>query len=261
MTVLEVTAADRLTPGVVRVELRGETPALDVPDEAVVLQFPAAGSREPVEGSGRWYTVRRRTPDGLTVDMVVHPGGTGGEWADRARVGDRLRRTHGNSWFRRPADVEWQLLVGDVTALPAIGRIAEEAGDLRTLAHVELADPADALDLAAETTWHHTPDLAYGSRLGEIVAGIALPDGPGYVYVAGEAAATRAARTSLRTRGLPRGSYGVVGYWRAQQERWQARLADSGVDTTALYERAAAAGKDEEEVRALYEAALAEAGL
>jgi NADPH-dependent ferric siderophore reductase len=251
---LVVVAARRLSPSLVRVRMRGAVPSAGVPDEACVLQFP--GSSE-----GRWYTVRRIDADGLTVDIVLHPGGVGGEWAAVAKVGDRLRRTHGNSWFRRPADAEWQVLAGDVTALPAIGRIVDESA-IRTIVHVEVPDPADAQELpGAEVTWHHTPDLSHGSRLGGIVAGIALPEGPGYVYVAGEASATRAARTHLRSLGLKRGSYGVVGYWRAEIEQWNARLEESGLDTAALYERALAEGKDEEEIRAIYEAGLADAGL
>jgi O-acetyl-ADP-ribose deacetylase (regulator of RNase III) len=79
--------------------------------------------------------------------------------------------------------------------------------------------------------------------------------------VAGEASATRSARGHLRSLGLPRGSYGVVGYWRADIERWNARQAESGVDTAAIYERALAEGRDEEEVRELYERGLADAGL
>ncbi|GAA4538178.1 siderophore-interacting protein [Pseudonocardia xishanensis] len=258
---LDVVATRRLSPSLVRVELRGAVPSAGVPDEACVLQFPDADG-EPTAERGRWYTVRRIDGAGLTVDIVLHPGGVGGEWAAVARVGDRLRRTHGNSWFRRPEGAAWQVLAGDVTALPAIGRIVEESAGLRTIVHVEVPDPADAQELpGAEVVWHHTPGLARASRLGEIVAGIALPEGSGYVYVAGEASATRSVRTHLRARGLPRGSYGVVGYWRAEIEKWNARLEASGVDTAAIYERALAAGRDEEEVRALYEAGLAAAGL
>lgn len=259
---LEVVAVRRLSPSLVRVDLRGAVPSAGVPDEACVLEFPDPATNEPVEGSGRWYTVRRIDAAGLAVDIVVHPGGTGGEWAAVAQVGDRLRRTHGNSWFRRPEGVAWQVLAGDVTALPAIGRIVEESPGLRTVVHVEVPDPADAQDLpGAEVVWHHTPDLAHGSRLGEIVEGITLPEGAGYVYVAGEAAATRTARAHLRSLGLPRGSVGVVGYWRAEIEKWNARLEQSGLDTTALYERALAEGRDDEEVRAIYEKGLADAGL
>jgi hypothetical protein len=47
----------------------------------------------------------------------------------------------------------------------------------------------------------------------------------------------------------------------ADGERWSRRYAVSGVDTTALYEAAQAAGTDEEEVLDIYERTLAEVGL
>jgi hypothetical protein len=49
---LDVVAIRRLSPSMVRVELRGAVPSLGVPDEACVLQFPAAGSRWRAAGTG-----------------------------------------------------------------------------------------------------------------------------------------------------------------------------------------------------------------
>ncbi len=41
-----------------------------------------------------------------------------------------------------PEDAEWQLIVGDLTALPAIGRILETARpDVRTTVVIEVEDP------------------------------------------------------------------------------------------------------------------------
>jgi NADPH-dependent ferric siderophore reductase len=253
---------ERLSPSLVRVGLGGPGltgfDSLGVPDEAVVLRFPGA------EG-GRWYTVRRCEPGRLTVDIVLHPGGVGGEWAAQARVGDRLEITHRNSWFRRPEGARWQLLLGDVTALPAIGRIVEESADrLPTTVLVEVPHREDAQDLpGAQVRWMHTPGLGHvASRLGELVRGAQLPPGPGYVYVAGEASAMRAVRRHLRQElGLPAGSYGVVGYWRAESEKWFARVAETGTDTAAIYAEELDAGGDLEDVRARYEERLATLGL
>jgi NADPH-dependent ferric siderophore reductase len=253
---------DRLSPSLVRVGLGGPGLAgfatLGVPDEAVVLQVPGAEV-------GRWYTVRRWEPGRLTVDIVLHPGGLGGGWAARAQVGDRLSITHRNSWFRRPDQARWQLLVGDVTALPALGRIVEESADLLpTTVLVEVPHREDAQELpGAQVRWMHTAGLGrVPSRLGELVRGAQLPPGPGYVYVAGEASATRAVRRHLRRElALPAGSYGVVGYWRAEQEKWLARVAETGTDTAAIYAEELEAGGDLEDVRARYEERLATLGL
>jgi NADPH-dependent ferric siderophore reductase len=269
--IVDVHAVDRLSPSLLRVTVGG--PGLDgfaplgVPDEGCVFNFPEPGTGgEPVAGVGRWYTVRRYDAAAreMDVEIVLHAGGVGGEWAAAARVGDRLRITHHNSWFRRPDDAAWQLLVGDVTALPAIARICGESGHrVPTTAVVEIPDPADRRDLGVETRWIDNPTLAgAGSVLHEVVTGLSLPAGPGYVYVAGEVAATRAVRKHLRhERGMPATGYGVIGYWRVDADAWRRRQADSGVDTAELYAEAQRLGSDDEEIRDLFEERLARVGL
>lgn len=172
-----------------------------------------------------------------------------------------------HSWFARPAEVCWQVVVADVTGLPAVGRIVEDASrGMRTIAVVEIPNAADEQDIAgpgATVRWWHTPGLGRGqSRLAELARSIELPDGPGYVYVAGEAAATRAVRRYLRADlALPKGTYGVVGYWRHDTEAFQERLASSGIDAEALWLEAQQVTADEEQAVDLYEQRLDEAGV
>lgn len=269
---VDVLEVHRLSPHLVRTVLAGAGArgfhSLEVPDEGCVLSFPVAGTGEdPQPGGGRWYTVRRFDPqrDLMTVDIVVHPGGVGGEWAANAQVGDRLLINHQNSWYRRPETARWQLLLGDLAALPAIGRIVEEtAGTVPTSAVIEVPGSEDEQPIGdIDIEWLHNPTLtAGGSQLGAAIRRASLPDGPGYIYVAGEAAATRAVRKYLRHEvGLPTGSYGVIGYWRADAERWQKRSRESGVDIAQLYAQAQAAATDPEDVRDIYERKLDEAGL
>jgi len=156
------------------------------------------------------------------------------------------------------------VLLGDVAALPAIARIAETAPfGMRTLAAIEIPGPHDEIALpGATTTWVHNTDLSAGSMLEEMARGITLPDGPGYIYVAGEAAATRAVRKHLRhDRRMPVGSYGVIGYWRRDAERWMKRYEEAVPEFEHIWQQAEAAGSDDEEVLDIYEAKLAEAGL
>jgi NADPH-dependent ferric siderophore reductase len=154
----------------------------------------------------------------------------------------------------------------DTTGLPALGRAVEEAPPgLRTIAVVEIPDPADRQDLpGAEVRWLHNPGVRHGDSLLEQTArSVALPDGPGYLYVAGEAAATRAVRRYLRHQlGLPARRYGVVGYWRRDAVAWAARVADAGVDLEQLWDEAEAAGAGDEQVALdVYEDRLDRAGL
>lgn len=220
----EVLEVELHSPSIIRVELGGPGLAgftsLGVPDEACVFEFPepdAAPGLRP--DPGRWYSLHEAEPDYLTIGIVLHPGGLGSGWAETAAVGDTLRITHHNSWFRRPADAQWQVLLGDITAFPAIARIiTESAADLPTQVIVEVPDRGDETDWehGAEITWVHNPALASaGSVLADVARDLQLPDGPGYVYVAGEAAATRAIRKMLRNeRQLPAERCGVIGYWR-----------------------------------------------
>jgi NADPH-dependent ferric siderophore reductase len=221
----EVLEVEVDSPSMIRVELGGpglaDFTSLGVPDEACVFEFPTpdtvAGLRP---NPGRWYSLREVRPNHLTIGIVVHPGGLGSGWAETASVGDSLRITQHNSWFQRPAGAGWQVLLGDITALPAFARIiAESAAELPTRAIVEIPDAGDELDdwaNAAEIRWVHNPGLmTTHSVLLDLARDLRLPDGPGYVYVAGEASATRAVRKLLRSEHkLPAQQAGGIGYWR-----------------------------------------------
>jgi NADPH-dependent ferric siderophore reductase len=117
----------------------------------------------PDEGRNpfRTYTVRRIDPAArlLTVDFVVHhDAGPAGSWAESARGGEEIvivgpdgRSPHargGIDW--RPADASRLLLVGDETAVPAIGGILESLPADRTAdVFVEVPALADAGVFAA----------------------------------------------------------------------------------------------------------------
>jgi NADPH-dependent ferric siderophore reductase len=222
----EVLEVERHSPSLVRVELGGDGldgfVSLGVPDEACVFEFPLpAATGGPVPDPGRWYSLHEIGPNWIVIGIAMHPGGLASEWADRAAVGDILPITRHKSWFRRPARARWQILLGDITSLAAIARIIEESAHLLpTRAVIEIPDPGDEQDWPAgrlaDMRWVHNPQLgSAGSRLGELVRDIELPPGEGYVYVAGEVAAIRAARRFLRRESkLPNESVGVVGYWR-----------------------------------------------
>lgn len=264
----DVVAVEALSPSIVRVVV--DVPgfaSLGVPDEGCVLTFPLDGARvagDDVE-RGHWYTVRRVEGDRLTFDVIVHEGGAASAWARRGLPGDQLSLTYQNSWFTRPDGVDWQVLLVDTTGLPAAGRIVEEApARVRTIVVAEVPSAADEQDLpGAEVTWVHNPEVVHGgSELERIARDLVLPDGPGFVYVAGEAAATRAVRKYLRHElKLPADSYGVIGYWRRDAAAWAERVARSTVDIGELWEKSEAEATDEQEALDLYEERLDRAGL
>jgi NADPH-dependent ferric siderophore reductase len=118
------------------------------------------------------------------------------------------------------------VLVGDLTALPAIGRIVEST-DLPVTAYVESPDGPLPDYLAAEASWLDPPAPGE-SGLAELVRGLIWPAGDGYFWMAGESAQMRDIRRHLRhDLGRPTSAYDVMGYWSDSRGRQARRMAPS----------------------------------
>ena len=160
---LTVTAIDRITPGMLRIRLAGEDLADFVslaPDDHIKVMVPGAGE----EMERRDYTPRQYDTDArtLVLDFAVHEAGPATQWALDARVGDRLEIGGPRGSAIVSADIENWLLIGDETALPAIGRRIEEA---RAGTHITaIAAVADAhehqsfqTDAQLDMRWAYRP--------------------------------------------------------------------------------------------------------
>jgi NADPH-dependent ferric siderophore reductase len=239
-----VRTRETLSPHLLRLTL--SVPGFEstgVPDEWVGLVVPG-------QFQVRYYTVRSHVGDEVTLDVVVHEQGLVTEWASGDCVGDEVVVTGAQASYGPPPEAAWLLLVGDLTAMPAMARIAGST-DLPTRIWAEVADDLpDYLPASAEVTWLEPP--AEGrSRLAEVVEGIDWPAGEGYFWMAGESAQMRAIRKHLmRERRLPNASYDVMGYWRAVTAR-QPRA----VDPEPIWRAGKAAGKSDEEIWAAYDEA------
>ena len=248
----EATVADRtvLTPHLVRLTLAGlgDFASTGTPDEWVGLVVPG-------QFQSRYYTVRSFDGARLEIDVVVHDVGLVTEWVSRDCRGDTVTVTEPKGSFDPPAHAVWLMLVGDLTAMPAIARIVETHPDLPTRVWAEVPDDlAGYLPDGIDVTWLTPPDGG-GSGLADVVAGLAWPDGPGYFWMAGESAQMRSIRKHLmRERRLPSTAYDVMGYWRGGQDR-QPRAVDPG----PIWRAGKAAGKTDEEIWADYDLAREEA--
>lgn len=208
-------------------------------DDHVKLVFPRADGSAPempgqVPGTLSWtreaiersrnYTVRSwdEASAEMTIDVVRHVGGLAAEWSFGCAVGDRL-------WFAGPKEsalwphgVDWYLVAGDETALPAIARWVEEAPPgTRAQIFVELTDRAHRQDLALqegmEVTWLGPVTERPSPLLADAVMAAEVWPGTVYAFVAGEALGIKPLRRHLRREwGLPRERVEVVGYWRHQ---------------------------------------------
>ncbi|QYJ05531.1 siderophore-interacting protein [Nocardioides panacisoli] len=243
----EVLGREEISPHLVRLRLGGpglaDFTSTGTPDEWVGLVVPD-------QFQSRYYTVRSWDGHELVLDVVVHDQGLVTEWAAGDPVGDTVTISEPKGSFTLPPDAQWLLLVGDLTALPAMARIhATHGASLPTTIHAEAEDAAELAAYLPEGT-HWSAPGPQGSRLAEIVEALDWPEGEGYFWMAGESAQMRAIRKHLmRGRRLPSTAYDVMGYWRAQAR--QPRSVDPG----PIWRAGKAAGKTDEEIWADYDAA------
>jgi len=253
-----VVAREQVTPHLVRLTL--DVPGFvstGIADEWVGLVVPG-------QFQSRYYTVRSIEGTQLVLDVVVHSTGLVTEWASGRSgdpVGQQVVLTEAKGSYLPPDDAGWLLLVGDLTALPAMTRIARENAVARPGRPVQVVAevPDDSriddyfpADPTVSVTWL-APGPDGASRLAEVVETIAWPEGPGYFWMAGESAQMRAIRKHLmRVRRLPSTHYDVMGYWRSVAQR-QPRAVDPG----PIWRAGKAAGKSDEEIWADYDAAQA----
>lgn len=241
----------------------------DVGDAAVGIYFPSPGLSDPdAEAEGRNYTVRHVDGRYLTCDFVLHDTGLATRWVRHATPGQRVRIDHARSWYRPEPASAWQLLVADLSGLPALARILEELPQgAAATAIVEVADEDDLtyvparpdipVVVSAGTGNGHAP-----SALPDLVRAHPHPTGRGYCWFAGEAQATRVVRKYLRSEcGWVADQYDIVGYWRFDSETWDRRYQAVSTEVEAIYERALAAGKGEKIAAEEYDLALERAGL
>lgn len=182
----------------------------------------------------RRYTVRGWDPSTgvLTLDFVVHgDSGAAGPWAKNAKPGDVLHFTGPSGAYRPDPEADWHLLIGDESALPAIGAslAALPAG---AVAHVlvEVDGPDDELPLDSPADVHlswlyRTENPDNPELLLDALRALQRPAGRVHAFVHGEAVGNRALRRYLLAEwAIPRADLSVSPYWRRgdTDESWRA---------------------------------------
>ncbi len=247
----EVHEVIKLSPTLLRVVLAGGTldefetsPATDayinaqfLPETSpVVVPF----ERHELEGLDaslrprqRRFTIRRWDPEQrmLSIDFVSHgEDGYAGSWASRAKPGDRLQFSGPGGNYQPSPDVDWHLLVGDESALGAIGASLESLPpNARAIVFAIVDGPDHEIDLPSDADikvhWFHRMESNDPEAvLLEAVANADFPDGDFDVFVHGEAAEVRAVRRHLiADRGVDPDAASISPYWRRQHtdEDWR----------------------------------------
>lgn len=221
---LRVLRKEYLTPHMIRIVLTGPDLADFVspaPDDHIKLLFPSDGGKPLM----RDYTPRSFdvAAQSLTLDFAVHVAGPATEWASHAKVGDTLEigGPRGSSVIAPVFD--WWLLIGDETALPAIGRRVEElAAGTYVMTLAAITSPKDEQQFVTrarhQAHWVHRPETeaADPAHLLKLAQDLALPQGRGFVWIAAEASVARALKTFfLQDRNHPAGQLKAAGYWLA----------------------------------------------
>jgi len=119
-------------------------------------------------------------------------------------------------------DFDWTLLVGDETALPAIGRrLAELRPDTRAIVVVEVDGLEDEQPLdsraSLDTHWLHRNGLPTGrvDLFARLIEKLDLPPGDGYAWVAAESNVAKAVRRLLLDKpGIRKEWMKAAGYWK-----------------------------------------------
>lgn len=239
MRLLTVTTVTDITPMMRRVRLAGDMAGFVAPSyadhikafffpEGVTPLLPPIGPHGAEFAPGTRPEMRDYTPrywnveEGwIELDFVLHGDGPASSWAASAAPGRTLVIGGPRGSLVIPMAFDWYLLVGDETALPAIGRRIEELPEgAPVVAVLEVDSEAEEqrFETSAELTlvYVHRNGAAAGTTtlLRDKVMTLDLPEGDAYAYIAGESTMSKSVRQYLtEERGFNPEWVKAAGYW------------------------------------------------
>jgi NADPH-dependent ferric siderophore reductase len=212
----EVTVAriNRVSPGFASITFQGEALADFTSlsfDDHVKFMFNDANG----EQVRRDYTPRRVDTDAREIDIefALHGHGGAAEWARNATVGQRAIIGGPRGSMILPLAMDWHLLIGDDSALPAVTRRLEELPAGARVVAVLLVDAAECRTFVtradARIHWVDSDDA-----LLQVLKELPLQPGAGLAWGGGEAALMARVRQVLVETGMPRQAAKVSAYWK-----------------------------------------------
>lgn len=231
-----------LSPGIMRLSFCGDGLAgfrsTGCADEYLRLFFPDPDTGELVlpiiDDRGHWryhegkppvrcstYTVRRfdETTGTLDIDFVVHAGGLASDWACRAEPGDTVVLNSPRGLTTLPSEVGTQLLMSDLSGLPALSRLLEQtAADVRSDIFIEAPSRDHDLRLPAHpratVTWLDLRGEPGETGIADVLDTVRPAAVPHFVWAAGEQKRIRKIRQQVRNvLNLPADRHSLVAYW------------------------------------------------
>lgn len=206
---LKVIKSERLTPNMHRITLGGGgLTGFPQDQDGAYIKFmlPTAKDQKPIV---RTYTVRHQLENGLEIDFALHgkteDSGPATQWALDAKVGDEVMVGGPGPAKPLPEGSGPFLLVGDMTALPAISVNLESAlREAQGHAIILIRDEADkqALEIPPNMTIEWIVDSKLGATPELLVEAVRrLPEIQDFTYawVACEFEAMKLLREYLRS--------------------------------------------------------------
>ncbi|MFP3978595.1 siderophore-interacting protein [Marinobacter sp. KMM 10035] len=230
---LEVVRSAYITPNMLRLTLGGSGLA-DFPEDQesayIKLIFPQCGEARPLM---RTYTISGQRNNEIDVDFVLHAaGGPASAWAGSAKPGDQILvgGPGPKKLIKRHAD--WYLLVGDMTALPAIAvNLAQLPKDARGYVVIEVVSGEDIQPLQhpenIEVHWVVSATLEVdASALLKHVEQLSWLPGQPAVWAACEFHSMRALRAYFKQeREMAKSHLYISSYWKINSTEDQHKIA------------------------------------
>ena len=233
---LQVLRVVDITPRMRRITLGGPELAGFVSlgsDDHIKLLFPQNAAEQAalesptfsIKGDGPQPAMRDYTPrrfdlgiGELDIDFVLHGDGPASTWAEQAQVGQHLHIGGPRGSMIVPDIFDSYLLIGDETALPAIGRRLEELpAGRQALAVIEIENTAEKQALRSAADVQVIWVVRGQDDLLDTVQNLTLPGGSLYSFVATETKLSRQVRRVLLDTHLVNEEFlKAAGYWRAQ---------------------------------------------
>lgn len=210
-----------VTPNMLRVTFGGEnihTIPEDQESGYVKLIFP----REDQKSLFRTYTIRYQRDNEIDIDFVLHEdGGPASTWAKNAQPNDTILVGGPGPKKLIEESADWQILVGDMTALPAMSVNLEKLPlDAKGYAIIEVISEDDIQALqhpsGIELKWVVNPHPGENSSfLVDQITSLPWPKGSVSVWAACEFASMRALRSFFKNdTNVEKENLYISSYWK-----------------------------------------------
>jgi NADPH-dependent ferric siderophore reductase len=225
---LTVARVENLAPKMVRVVLQGEElngfTSLGFDDHVKLFFAAGEDGRADLPAAMRDFTPRWFDAEAgeLWIDFFLHEAGPAASWASRVAVGQAL--TVGGprgSFVISLEGIDSHVLIGDETALPAIGRrLSQLPAGASALAVIETDAGSAGYPLESKASLQvvriarTAVSAAPASQLINALRAVQFPVGRCFVWVAAESQVARTIRRYLTDeRGIDKRWVKAAGYW------------------------------------------------